>query len=100
MNDPTVQVQPDPAASRTASAPEPRDVARDTDDRSEFLAHTIEEVPAADGAQVLENLPAPEAADVAEYLDPETAAGVLAQMEHALAATVIADMEVPEAAMV
>ena len=102
MADPTVEAPVTPAASAPApaTAPEPRDVAHDTEDRSEFLAHTIEEVPAADGAQVLENLPTPEAADVAEYLDPETAAGVLAEMDHHLAATVIADMEILEAAMV
>jgi magnesium transporter len=81
-------------------APERRDVTTDAGDRSEFLAHTIEEVPAADGAQVLENLSLGEAADVAEFLDPDTAAHVLAQMDPALAASVIADMEIPEAAMV
>ncbi|HEX8524545.1 MAG TPA: CBS domain-containing protein, partial [Tepidisphaeraceae bacterium] len=85
----------------SSSAPLPdRHVATDAEDRSEFLAHTIEEVPAADAAQVLGNLPLEEAADVAEFLDPETASEVLSQMEPALAASVISDMEEPEAAMV
>ncbi len=93
MSEPTVQPPgPDPVSRNP--------VVTDEDNRSEFLAHTIEEVPAADGAQVLGNLDSDEAADVAEYLDPETASQVLSQMEPHLAATVITDMEVPEAAMV
>jgi len=65
-----------------------------------FIAHAIEEIPAADGAEMLGNLPPEHAADVAEFLDPDTAADVLSEMDPALAATVIADMERPEAAMV
>ena len=107
MSEPTTQSPPEPLTTAAPPTPPPgsapdqtRDVAHDTEDRSEFLAHTIEEVPAADGAQVLENLPPPEAAHVAEYLDPETAAHVVAEMDHHAAAGVIAGMEVPEAAMV
>jgi magnesium transporter len=65
-----------------------------------FWAHTIEEVPDADGAQLLADLTSPQAAQVAEFLDPETAAHVLARMEHPAAAAVISAMEPPEAAMV
>ena len=68
---------------------EPRDVAA-----------RIEEIPAADGADVLENLPPDEAADVAEYLDPTTAGAILSEMDPTLAASVVTDMEVPEASMV
>ena len=98
MSDRTTNLPP--TTPPKSAPPSPRDVAGDTDDRSEFLAHTIEEVPAADGAQVMGNLPSPEAADVAEYLDPETASQVLSQMDPAMAAVVISNMEIPEAAMV
>ena len=73
-----------------AAAPDvPRDVAT-----------RIEEIPAADGADVLENLSPEDAADVAEYLDPTTAGAILSEMDPALAATVVSDMEPPEASMV
>jgi magnesium transporter len=65
-----------------------------------YIAHAIEEIPPADGADMLENLPPDQAADVAEFLDPETAAAVLSEMDPALAASVVTDMEPPEAAMV
>jgi magnesium transporter len=65
-----------------------------------YLAHTIEEIPSADAAQVLANLPPGEAATVAEYLDPDTAGHVLAAMDPATAAVVVLAMEPPEAAMV
>jgi magnesium transporter len=64
-----------------------------------FMAHTIEEIPAADGAAMLADLPTREAAAVAEFLDPDTAAHVLSEMDSAHAAAVIGDMEPPEAAM-
>ena len=43
---------------------------------SAYLAHTLEEIPAADGAQMLAQLAPDEAAKVAEYLDPKTASAV------------------------
>jgi len=64
------------------------------------VAYRIEEIPAADGADVLQNLPPDEAADVAEYLDPTTAGAILSEMDPTLAASVLTDMEVPEASMV
>jgi magnesium transporter len=65
-----------------------------------YLAHTIEEIPPADGAEILANLDPREAAHVAEILDPQTAGGVLSQMNSQDAAAVITEMEPPEAAMV
>ncbi len=65
-----------------------------------YLAHTIEEIPAADGAELLTNLNPHDAANVAEYLDPETAGHVIARMDPHDAAAVIEDMEPTEAAMV
>jgi magnesium transporter len=70
------------------------------EDESREVAARIEEIPAADGADVLETLPPDEAADVAEYLDPTTAGAILSEMDPALAATVVSDMEPPEASMV
>jgi len=70
------------------------------EDESREVAARIEEIPAADGADVLENLSPEEAADVAEYLDPTTAGAILSEMDPALAATVVSDMEPPEASMV
>jgi magnesium transporter len=69
-------------------------------DEPQHVATRIEEIPAADGADVMEGLPKEKAADVAEYLDPNTAGDILAEMEPALAASVITDMEPPEASMV
>lgn len=65
-----------------------------------YLAHTIEEIPPADAAQLMGNLEPLEASKVAEFLDPDTAAHVLAQMDPAAAAVVIAGMHPPEASMV
>ncbi len=67
---------------------------------SEEVAGRVEEMRAADGADVLEDLTPAQAADVAEYLDPNTAGRILAEMDPSLAATVIADMESVEASMV
>ena len=64
------------------------------------VATRIEEIPAADGADVLEVMSAEQAADVAEYLDPDTAGRILSEMDPALAASVLSDMEPPEASMV
>jgi magnesium transporter len=64
------------------------------------VAARIEELPAADGADVMQHLTADMSAEVAEYLDPQTAAKILAEMEPTLAASVISDMEAPEASMV
>lgn len=69
-------------------------------DRDAEVAHRIEEIPAAEGAQVLENLPTHEAAEVAEYLDPDTAARIFAEMDPPRAAEVLTVMEAPEASMV
>jgi magnesium transporter len=85
--DPGAAVQPTPEAPPVNRAPS-------------YLAHTIEEIPPADAAEILANLEPHEAAQVAEILDPQTSAGVLAQMESRDAAAVIALMEPPEAAMV
>jgi magnesium transporter len=83
-------------APDAASAPEPKPA-----DRSpSYLAHTIEEIPAADAAQILADLDPRDAAKVAEFLDPETASRVLAEMESPAAGAVIAAMEPPEASMV
>ena len=69
-------------------------------DESRAVATRIEEIPAADGADVLETMPTGEAASVAEYLDPETAGRILSEMEPERAAEVLSDMEPPEASMV
>jgi magnesium transporter len=68
-------------------------------DQPRQVASQVEEMPAADGADVMQNLPSEEAADVAEYLDPTTAAGILARMAPENAASVVSDMEAPEAAV-
>ncbi len=57
------------------------------------VAQQIEEIPAAEGADVLESLPSAEAADVAEYLDPNTAGRIFAEMDPTAAASVLTDME-------
>lgn len=64
------------------------------------VASRIEEIPAADGADVLEVMSSEKAADVAEVLDPETAGRILSEMDPALAASVLGDMEPAEASMV
>ncbi len=81
---------------RTNAPPEATDLTNDP----ETVANRIEEMPAADGADVLKELTIAQAADVAEYLDPHTASHILAEMEPHLAASVIADMEPVEASMV
>src|SRR4051812_42228091 len=80
-----------------APPPPPEDKGRR---RASYVAHTIEEIPAADGAQVLEGMSPAEAGEVAEFLDPETAANVVSQMDTAAAAAVLSAMHPPEAAMV
>ena len=64
------------------------------------VATRIEEIPAADGADVLEVMSSEKAADVAEYLDPDTAGRIFSEMDPAIAASVLTDMEPPEASMV
>jgi magnesium transporter len=64
------------------------------------VASRIEEIPAADGADVLEVMSSEKAADVAQVLDPDTAGRILSEMDPALAASVLGDMEPPEASMV
>ncbi len=64
------------------------------------MAQQIEEIPAAEGADVLESLPTSEAADIAEYLDPNTAGRIFAEMDPTAAASVLTDMEAAEASMV
>ena len=68
--------------------------------RDGVVAQQIEEISAAEGAEVLEGLPVAEAADVAEYLDPQTAGRIFAEMDPLAAAHVLDDMEAPEASMV
>ncbi|HYO08179.1 MAG TPA: magnesium transporter [Tepidisphaeraceae bacterium] len=85
-------------AGATATATAPPKVSSAA--QPSYLAHTIEAIPAPDGAQLLADLEPGAAAQVAEFLDPETAGDVLAEMEPVAAATVITDMEPPEAAMV
>lgn len=68
--------------------------------RDEAVAQQIEEIPAADGADVMEGLSYQDAADVAEYLDPETAGRILAEMDPQAAAHVMDEMEAPEASRV
>ncbi len=62
-------------------------------------ARQVEDIPAADGADVLDQLTTDEAADVAEALDPHTAADILAEMEPDHAADVLEDMGQPEASV-
>lgn len=64
------------------------------------ISSHLEEIPPADGAEVIRHLPLEQAAEVAEYLDPSTAGHILAEMEPEDAASVIQDMHPPEAAMV
>ncbi len=64
------------------------------------ISAQIEEIPPADGANVMEHLSVGKAAEVAEYLDPVTAGNILAEMEPQDAARVIEDMPPPEASMV
>ena len=68
--------------------------------RDEAVAQQIEEIPAADGADVMEGLSYADAADVAEYLDPDTAGRILSEMDPQAAAHVLDDMEAAEASMV
>jgi magnesium transporter len=88
------------SATESAAASAAPEAARSRAGSPAFWAHTIEEVPDADGAQLLADLTPAEAAQVAEFLDPETAGHVLSRMEHGAAAAVINAMEVEEAAMV
>jgi magnesium transporter len=69
-------------------------------DADATVAERIEDISAADGADVLENLSTEQAADVAVYLDPDTAARIFAEMDPPRAAEVLAGMEAPEASMV
>ena len=76
------------------------DFAQEGRQHPDVVATRIEEIPAADGADVLEGMSPARAADVAEYLDPDTAGRILSEMDPALAAGVLGDMEAPEASMV
>src|SRR5688572_30233409 len=79
----------DPAAKATAEgSPQSRPAS--------YVAHTIEEIPPADGAEILAGLPPAEAASVAEFLDPETAGNVLSEMNNDDAAAVLSEMGPPE----
>jgi magnesium transporter len=69
-------------------------------EHNEGVAERIEEIPAAEGADILEEMSAESAADVAEILDPNTAANILSEMDPTLAASVLTDMEGPEASVV
>ena len=83
--------------------PEPRSAREDSDEdvhNADAVAERIEDIPAADGADVLEEMPAARAADVAQYLDPDTAGRILSEMDPMLAAGVLTDMDPPEASMV
>lgn len=68
--------------------------------QASYLAHTIEEIPAADGAEILAGLEPREAAGVAEFLDPETAGRALSEMNNEDAAAVLSEMGPPEASVV
>jgi magnesium transporter len=83
--------------SERRAGPAPLEVSRASD--AGFIAHAIEEIPPADGAEMLAELRAEQGASVAEFLDPETAADVLSEMDPARAAEVISHMGRPEAAM-
>ncbi|MEZ0266560.1 MAG: magnesium transporter [Phycisphaerae bacterium] len=89
-----------PAEAEQRAATTAEVVESATADNPGGVAMRIEELPAADGADVLRQLPSELSADVAEYLDPETAARILSEMDPTLAATVVTDMEVPEASLV
>lgn len=83
----------DPAATAAAEgSPQSRPAS--------YVAHTIEEIPPADGAEILAGLPPAEAASVAEFLDPETAGNVLSEMNNDDAAAVLSEMGPPEASVV
>jgi magnesium transporter len=97
---PTKSVPPPPPPSQPPSPPAVESTPASRASQPSYLAHTIEEIPAADGAELLANLPPREAATVAEFLDPDTAAHVLAEMHPTAAAAVITGMEPLEAAMV
>ena len=99
MSEPSTPTSADPQPDPSASAASPVSAPAERDNPA-YLAHTIEEIPAPDGAQILANLDPPDAAKVAEFLDPDTAADVLSEMESPDAAAVVSAMEPPEAAMV
>lgn len=75
-------------------------LSRDAQQDADRVASRIEEIPAADGADVLEVMSSEKAADVAEVLDPDTAGRIISEMDPALAASLLGDMEPPEASMV
>src|SRR5687768_242908 len=91
----TRRSQSDRDGTRAAGDGDAGVVALDPTDNQQagHVATQIEDIPAADGADVMETLTPERAADVAEYLDPETAAGILAKMDAPQAAQVIAGME-------
>src|SRR4051812_43999381 len=97
QSDPGLRSAQTPASERGAHVDAAQSKGRGGD--TSYLAHTIEEIPAADGAELLTNLNPHEAANVAEYLDPETAGHVLSRMDPHDAAAGIEDMQPPEAAM-
>jgi magnesium transporter len=70
------------------------------DQETSRISEQVEEMPPADGADVIEQLPAGQAAEVAGYLDPSTAGRILAEMASQDAAHVIEGMPAPEASMV
>ena len=87
----TVDPQPEDRASSDAPG---------ASEGTDAVATRIEEIPAADGADVLEGLPTSQAAGVAEYLDPDTAGRIFSEMDPAIAANVLGGMQPPEASMV
>ena len=95
----TQPVQGGPAGAAPAATDTRADQPAPASRPASYVAHTIEEIPPADAADILINLPAHEAATVAEFLDPDTAATVLAQMDPPAAALVVAAMQPPEAAV-
>lgn len=91
---------PNPNDQKATDIPQEHAPVGPSVDVDERVARQIEDIPAADGAQVLNELPPAEAADIAEALDPNTAADILSEMEPGDAAHVIEDMEPPEASVV
>jgi magnesium transporter len=67
---------------------------------TDAVATRIEDIPAADGADVLEHMALSEASHVAEVLDPETASRILSEMDPINAAAIVGGMHTSEASMV
>jgi Mg/Co/Ni transporter MgtE len=75
--EPTAKDENPPGGDATPAEP----TATGSAENPQGVANRIEELPAADGADVMQNLSTEMSAEVAEYLDPRTAAKILAEIE-------------------